>query len=94
MKEQNNSYKKNLLKRIQTKIVTFITDNKVSIKNNSLTSINILASESNQLTVSYEKSKLKIEDIILILSKQNIKILDIATDDANIEDVYLGLTKS
>ena len=56
--------------------------------------MNLISNNNNKITVSYEKSKLKIEDIILLLSKQNIKILDIATDDANIEDVYLGLTKS
>ena len=28
------------------------------------------------------------------LHAQNIKILDITTDDADIEDVYLGLTKN
>ena len=36
---------------------------------------------------------IEIEDIILQISKQNVKILDITTDDADIEDVYLGLTK-
>ena len=30
----------------------------------------------------------------LALKNNQKKILDIATDDANIEDVYLGLTKS
>ena len=37
---------------------------------------------------------MKIEDIFLYFSNQNIKILDITTDDADIEDVYLGLTKN
>ena len=85
---------KNLLKRIQTKIVTFFTDNKVSIKNNSLSSINILKSESNHLIVSYEKSKLSISDIIQYINKQNINILDISTDDGDLEDVFIRLTKN
>ena len=49
---------------------------------------------NNKITVSYDKSLMKIEDIFLYFSNQNIKILDITTDDADIEDVYLGLTKN
>ena len=33
-------------------------------------------------------------DIIENFSNQNVKILDISTDDADIEDVYKGLIKS
>ena len=85
---------KNLIDKIQTKIVTFTLDKALSLDITTLNTLKIISNKNNKITVSYEKSKLKIEDIILLLSKQNIKILDIATDDANIEDVYLGLTKS
>tara|TARA_B100001093_G_scaffold353504_1_gene337964 strand:- start:138 stop:737 length:600 start_codon:yes stop_codon:yes gene_type:complete len=85
---------KNLIDKIQTKIVTFTLDKALSLDITTLNTLKIISNNNNKVTVSYEKSKLKIEDIILLLSKQNIKILDIATDDANIEDVYLGLTKS
>ena len=60
----------------------------------NLDSLKILANKNQKITVSYEKNKIKIEDIIFQISKQNVKILDITTDDADIEDVYLGLTKS
>ena len=85
---------KNLIDKIQTKIVTFTLDKALSLDITTLNTLKIISNNNNKITVSHEKSKLKIEDIILLLSKQNIKILDIATDDANIEDVYLGLTKS
>ena len=85
---------KNLIDKIQTKIVTFTLDKALSLDITTLNTLKIISNNNNKVTVSYEKSKLKIEDIILLLSKKNIKILDIATDDANIEDVYLGLTKS
>ena len=85
---------KNLIDKIQTKIVTFTLDKALSLDITTLNTLKIISNNNNKIMVSYEKSKLKIEDIILLLSKQNIKILDIATDDANIEDVYLGLTKS
>ena len=67
---------------------------KVNIQNNSLSSINVITNESNQLIVSYEKSKLNIGDLIQYINKQNIKIDDISTDDGDLEDVFIRLTKN
>ena len=85
---------KNLIDKIKTKVVTFSTDKILNIESFNLDSLKILANKNQRITVSYEKNKIKIEDIIFQISKQNVKILDITTDDADIEDVYLGLTKS
>ena len=85
---------KNLIDKIQTKIVTFSINKKINIENMSLDSLKIISNIDNKLTVSYEKSKLKIDEIISYLSKQDIKILDISTDDANLEDVFIRLTKN
>ena len=85
---------KNLLKKIQTKIVKFLIDKKVSIDNSSLKSINVLSSETNELTVSYEKNALNISEIINFINDQNIKIFDISTDDGDLEDVFIRLTKN
>ena len=85
---------KNLIDKIQTKIVTFSINKKINTENMSLNSLKIILNDDNKLTVSYEKSKLKIDEIISYLSKQNIKILDISTDDADLEDVFIGLTKN
>ncbi len=85
---------KNLLKRIQTKKVNFTTDKMVNINNDSLESLKIISNKENQLNISYEKSKMNIEDIISYLKEQNVKIVDISTDDGDLEDVFLRLTKS
>ena len=85
---------KNLLKKIQTKIVKFLIDKKVSIDNSSLKSINVLSSKTNELTVSYEKNALNISEIINFINDQNIKIFDISTDDGDLEDVFIRLTKN
>ena len=85
---------KNLLKKIQTKIVKFLIDKKVSIDNSSLKSINVISSETNELTVSYEKNTLNISEIINFINDQNIKIFDISTDDGDLEDVFIRLTKN
>ena len=85
---------KNLLKRIQTKIVKFAVDKKVSINNDSLKSINVLSNEINELVVSYEKNALNISEIIKFIGDQNIKLLDLSTDDGDLEDVFIRLTKN
>ncbi len=84
----------NLLDRIQTKIVHFTIDKKSNITDNALESLKIILNNQNKLTVSYEKSKINIDIIISMLKEQNIKIIDISTDDGDLEDVFLRLTKN
>ena len=85
---------KNLLDRIQTKIVYFTTDKKTNIKDNTFESLKVISNDEERLVLSYEKSKLTIDTIISEIKKQNIKIYDISTDDGDLEDVFLRLTKS
>ena len=85
---------KNLLKRIQTKKVTFAVNKEVNINNNSLNSLKILSNSSDQLIISYEKSELAMNEIIALINKQHIVISDISTDDGDLEDVFLRLTKN
>ena len=85
---------KNLIDKIQTKKVTFLIDKEINIEKISMNSLKIISNDKNKLTISYEKSKLKIDEIISCLLKQDAKILDISTDDADIEDVYIELIKN
>ena len=85
---------KNLLDRIQTKIVYFTTDKKTNINDNTFESLKVISNDGKRLVLSYEKSKLSIDSIITEIKKQNIKIQDISTDDGDLEDVFLRLTKN
>ena len=85
---------KNLLDRIQTKIVHFTIDKKSNITDNALESVKIILNNQNKLSVSYEKSKINIDIIVSMLKEQNIKIIDISTDDGDLEDIFLRLTKN
>ena len=85
---------KNLINKIKTKIVTFTINEKNKINQIPLKSLKILSQEENRITVSYEKNNIKIDEIISFFSNKNINILDISTDDGNIEDVYTTLTKN
>ena len=85
---------KNLLKKIQTKNVTFFLNGKVNISNETLNSIKIIYNNSNKLVVSYERSKLNMNELINFINKQKITISDISTDDGDLEDVFVRLTKN
>jgi len=85
---------KNLLNKIQTKKVTFKVNKKIEIKDNVLDSLKIISSKENEICVSYEKSKVNIEEIINLIKKANVQIYDISTDDGDLEDVFLLLTKN
>jgi ABC-2 type transport system ATP-binding protein len=85
---------KNLLDKIQTKKVTFKTDKKIDIKNEDLPSLKLISKSETEICVSYEKSKINMENLINLIKKNNAKILDISTDDGDLEDVFLRLIKN
>ena len=85
---------KNLLNNILTKKVTFNINKKIQIKENLLDSLKIISSKENEICVSYEKSKVNMDDIVNLIKKENVKIYDISTDDGDLEDVFLLLTKN
>ena len=41
-----------------------------------------------------KKVKLTMEDLINLIKKNNVKIIDISTDDGDLEDVFLRLIKN
>mgnify|MGYP003950555585 CR=1 FL=1 len=85
---------KNLLNRIQTKKVIFKTNKKIEIKDEILKSLKIIHNKDYELYVSYEKNKIKIEEIINLIKTKNVEINDVVTYDADLEDVFLQLTKN
>jgi ABC-2 type transport system ATP-binding protein len=85
---------KNLLERIQTKKVTIKTDKKIDIKDGDLESLKIISNKNNEVCISYEKSKISFEELFHLIKKNNIKIIDILTDDGDLEDIFLRLTKN
>jgi ABC-2 type transport system ATP-binding protein len=85
---------KNLLMRIKTKKVILKTQNKIELKNDDLESLRVIYNNENEICVSYEKSKICIDDVIDLVKQNNNKIEDISTDDGDLEDVFLRLTKN
>ena len=84
----------NLLNKISIKKVRFKLSNNNSFDRITLKSLSILKSESNELVVSYDKNKLTMNEIIEFLTSKSINILDISTDDGDLEDVFISLTNN
>jgi len=85
---------KNLLNRIQMKKVTFKLNNQIEINENMFKSLKIIYNKDMELCLSYDKNKVKIEEIIKFITSKNININDISTDDGDLEDVFLQLTNN
>jgi len=85
---------KNLLSKIQTKKIIFKTNSPINLKNNTHKSLNIIYNDKNEICISYEKNAISMDEIIQIFNKANVKILDISSDDGDLEDVFTNLTKN
>ena len=81
-----------LLDRIQTKRINFKVKNIDKNKVLKMEGIYFKIDSNESISITYEKNSLNFEEIINYLSKNNIKILDIITEDGNLEDVFIKLT--
>ena len=81
-----------LLDRIQTKKINFKVKNIDKNKVLKMHGIHFKIDSNESISITYEKNSLNFEEIINYLSQNNIKILDIVTEDGNLEDVFIQLT--
>jgi ABC-2 type transport system ATP-binding protein len=84
----------NLLDRIKTKKIIFKVKKIIIINPEDLNGIKFSYKKDNEITVSYERKKHKIDEIINKVKNAGMEIYDISTDEGNLEDVFIGLTKS
>ena len=82
-----------LLERIKTKKINFKVKNIELNKNLMMKDINFKINSENSILVTYEKNSLDFGEIINYLNENNIKIEDISTQDGDLEDVFVQLTK-
>tara|TARA_B100000700_G_scaffold231979_1_gene256817 strand:+ start:255 stop:1184 length:930 start_codon:yes stop_codon:yes gene_type:complete len=82
-----------LLERIKTKKIKFKVKNMELNKNLIMKNINFKINSKNSILVTYEKNSTDFEEIINYLNKNNVKIEDISTEDGDLEDVFVKLTK-
>jgi len=83
----------NLLEKIHSKTIKIKVNKKVEISNNFPKKIKVLTNTENNISLSYDKNDVEMNEIIQYLSGQNINIIDISTEDGSLEDIFIKLTK-
>jgi len=82
-----------LLDRIQTKKIIFKVS-KASDEQLSLDGVQFSIDNPHTISVLYEKNSCKFDDIINCIKSKNIEIIDIATEEGDLEDVFVQLTNN
>jgi len=84
----------NLLNSIKTKKIIFKVNKINTINLENLNGIKFSYKSNNEITALYEKKKHKIDEIISKVKNAGMEIYDISTDEGNLEDIFIDLTKS
>jgi len=84
----------NLLDRIKTKKIIFKVKEINKFNPKDLNGIKFSYTSNNEITALYERKKHKIDQIINKVKNAGMEIYDISTDEGNLEDVFIDLTKN
>ena len=82
-----------LLERIQTKKINFTVKDVDINKSLLIKGIKLKIISKNLISATYEKGSLDFREIINYLNQNEIKIEDISTEEGDLEDVFVQLTK-
>jgi ABC-2 type transport system ATP-binding protein len=85
---------KNLLDSIKTKKIIFRVEKINKIDPQQINGIKFSYDSNNEITAIYERGKHKIDEIISKVKNAGMEIYDISTDEGNLEDVFIDLTKN
>ena len=83
-----------LLDRIQTKKINLKVENIDINKTFKMEGIQFKINTKDSISIKYEKNSFNFGEIVNYLSKNDIKILDIVTEDGDLEDVFVQLTNN
>ena len=81
-----------LLQSIETKKIKFKVKNLISFENIRMEGVKFSRSDS-LITAIYDKKKFKFDEITDIV-KKNAEIIDVSTDDGDLEDIFVKLTNN
>ena len=84
----------NLLNSIKTKKISFKVKKIIKINPKDLNGIKFSYKSDNEIIASYERGKHKIDEIINKVKNTGMEIYDISTDEGDLEDVFIDLTKN
>ena len=84
----------NLLSEIHLKKIKFKVKNFKNIGDKLDDHLKIEYLKNNQISIKYDKTISNIENIIFKIKEKGLEIEDIMTEDADLEDVFIKLTKN
>ena len=84
----------NLLNSIKNKKIIFRVKEVKNINTKELNNIKFSNNLNNELIAIYDKKKHKMDEIIDKVRSAKMEIIDISTEEGNLEDVFIDLTKS
>ena len=84
----------NLLAEIHLKKIKFKVKNFKNIGDKLDDHLKIEYLKNNQISIKYDKTISNIENIIFKIKEKGLEIEDIMTEDADLEDVFIKLTKN
>tara|TARA_B100000700_G_scaffold202985_1_gene223229 strand:- start:459 stop:1388 length:930 start_codon:yes stop_codon:yes gene_type:complete len=84
----------NLLNSIKTKKIIFKVKKIIALNPKDLDGIKLTYNSNNEVVASYERNKHKIDEIISKIKSVGMEIYDISTDEGDLEDVFINVTKS
>ena len=84
----------NLLNSIKTKKIIFKVRKINTINSENLNGVKFSYNLNNEITALYERKKHKIDEIITKVKDAGMEIYDISTEEGDLEDVFIQLTKS
>jgi len=82
-----------LLERIQTKKINFTVKDVDINKSLLIKGVKLKIISKNLISATYEKGSLDFREIINYLNQNEIKVVDISTEEGDLEDVFIQLTK-
>ena len=84
----------NLLDSIKTKKIIFKVKKIITINPDELNGVKFTYKSNNEITAIYERKKHKIDEIINRVKNAGMEIYDISTEEGNLENVFIDLTKN
>lgn len=84
--------KETLLRRLDNKAVTLVLDRPFDGIPAGLTSFNVERLDERRLVVRYQPSRQRVDVILAAIAAAGLSVIDLSTEEANLEDIFLQLT--
>lgn len=89
-----NEDKDDLLSRIEGKEITFRLDREIQAVPKELSPFNARIEGKRRIVITYRPSDTDVGSIITAIQKTDYSIVDISTEQSNLEDIFLQLTRA